>query len=531
MIGMSFLRSVIADARPRKPMAQPLDKYTVKTALHTRGLDEAASGADEMLPSTSDETSHPSPTLPIRENTKDFGPQDAPPFQEGNPPSLDVQEMASSNAPESLFSMPGDGSGPVPGQTSSTYPNAGKHSDRGPGAAPEMAAGTERPVKRDIRDMAGADEPDRSHSVAVDASGPIADEPSATFLSAGDSPPSKSESVGHDASRAAGSKPRRPAGKAEPGSRTSSPTRQGHDHSAVASELHGVGNQASGHERMDPASFPAGLRTTLAKEKNDNLGITAVEDQESGRRLGHEKTQSSAGQEGTPALDEADGEGPAGDRRRSGNPPRAQPSGQARARDDVAGDNFAGRTEPGTALTGGAKAQHAPASIGELGESGGLSNQAKRSQSREAESSKGALRDVSRVSRQAVAAEPQVPSDRELASGQRLAGKKKSESAAARAPGLSGSGSPAKHTARPIGPSPSPEAPRAVPAGPRPTELSRNAVESRAPLRSREARHEAPEVRIGQIDVIVEAPARSASKPAPKPSPVDLASRHYLRRL
>jgi hypothetical protein len=38
-------------------------------------------------------------------------------------------------------------------------------------------------------------------------------------------------------------------------------------------------------------------------------------------------------------------------------------------------------------------------------------------------------------------------------------------------------------------------------------------------------------VQIGQIDVIIEAAAQPAIKPAPAPSPIDLASRHYLRRL
>ncbi|MDJ0811977.1 MAG: hypothetical protein QNJ01_17865 [Desulfobacterales bacterium] len=41
----------------------------------------------------------------------------------------------------------------------------------------------------------------------------------------------------------------------------------------------------------------------------------------------------------------------------------------------------------------------------------------------------------------------------------------------------------------------------------------------------------APKVQIGQIDVIIDAGARPATKPAQTPSPNDLASRHYLRRL
>lgn len=56
-------------------------------------------------------------------------------------------------------------------------------------------------------------------------------------------------------------------------------------------------------------------------------------------------------------------------------------------------------------------------------------------------------------------------------------------------------------------------------------------VRSSVPLRPTGKKHEAPGVQIGRIDVIVEAAARPARKPAPASAPSDLASRHYLRSL
>jgi hypothetical protein len=55
--------------------------------------------------------------------------------------------------------------------------------------------------------------------------------------------------------------------------------------------------------------------------------------------------------------------------------------------------------------------------------------------------------------------------------------------------------------------------------------------QSKPSYTSAEKRHETPSVQIGQIDVIIEMPAKPASKPTAETSSADLASRHYLRRL
>ncbi len=54
---------------------------------------------------------------------------------------------------------------------------------------------------------------------------------------------------------------------------------------------------------------------------------------------------------------------------------------------------------------------------------------------------------------------------------------------------------------------------------------------SRAPLRLPSQETAGPKVQIGQIDVIIGTTAQPNSKPAPAASQIDLASRHYLRRL
>ncbi len=121
-----------------------------------------------------------------------------------------------------------------------------------------------------------------------------------------------------------------------------------------------------------------------------------------------------------------------------------------------------------------------------------------------------------------------------LASVPQSADRKVSTSAISPDLGSSKPSSPVQHIARPARPSASPEVLRSVPARLFQTDLmpkDGDSFHSRAPLRYPEKKHEAPKVQIGQIDVIIEAPAQSATKPAPPPLPIDLSSRHYLRRL
>ncbi len=148
------------------------------------------------------------------------------------------------------------------------------------------------------------------------------------------------------------------------------------------------------------------------------------------------------------------------------------------------------------------------------------------------------LRHDQLVYRQAMAMDLDISSDMESASVSPSAARKASTSASSP---VSGTAKPSSHVqqvtglARPLaGPSASPESPGSVPARPLQTSLIAKhggSFHSMPALRSAEKKHEAPKVQIGQIDVIVEAATQPVAKPATVSSPVDLASRHYLRRL
>jgi len=197
-------------------------------------------------------------------------------------------------------------------------------------------------------------------------------------------------------------------------------------------------------------------------------------------------------------------------------------------------DNTAGRNEVEKALADGGKARQVSPSVDRQARMKSLSNHKDIPRLQKPGEAKGVLRDVQLISRQAMAMASQGLSDMELASVRQTAGKTVSASAGSPGSGPSEPGSPVQHITRPAGPSISPEALRSVPAGPSHADLmpkDGDSFHSRTPLRSHEKKHEAPRVQIGQIDVIIEAAAQPAARPAPAPSSVDLASRHYLRRL
>lgn len=148
------------------------------------------------------------------------------------------------------------------------------------------------------------------------------------------------------------------------------------------------------------------------------------------------------------------------------------------------------------------------------------------------------LRHDQLVYRQAMAMDLDIPSDMESASVSPSAARKASTSASSPVSGTAKSSSRVQHVtglARPLAmPSSSPESPASVPARPLQTSLIAKhggSFHSMPAFRSAEKKHEAPKVQIGQIDVIVEAATQPVAKPATVSSPVDLASRHYLRRL
>jgi len=466
---MRFLRSVIADAHPRKPMLEPSNGPSAITGWKTRGLDGDAFGAEEKSPSAPNQTSRLNTSLPIREGASDFNMGDAPAFQADNP------------------------------------------------------------VNQGIQDVRSNVESEGSLSVMVDKSRTISDEESHARQDTGNLPDREPDSEGDKASKAEGGMIQRPADTVIPDSRMNSPKEQDHDSSIASSETCGTRNRASGHEKTGPLSPPASIGDMPGKELTDNDGNSSLQVGEGAGQLGVQATMSSAAEGNTPAQGKVTGKATADDRHHSESSTKGPVSGQA-----PTPDNSAGRNEVEKALADGGKARQVSRSVDKQADMKNLSNYEEIPRLQKPDEAKGVLRDVQLVSRQAMAMDSHISSDMELASVPQSAGRKVSTSASSPGSGSSKPSSAVQHVARPAKPSASPEALRSVPARPFQTDLmpkDGDSFHSRAPLRSSEKKHESPKVQIGQIDVIIEAAAKPSTKQAPAPSPIDLASRHYLRRL
>jgi hypothetical protein len=389
------------------------------------------------------------------------------------------------------------------------------------GDAPAFQA--DNPVNRDIQDFGNNVEPESPLSVPVDKSGPIPDEESSTRLDTGNLPDREPDSEGGKASKTERDMTQQPAGTIIPDSRMNSPKGQDHDSSIASPETHGARNRASGHEETEPLSSPASIRDTPGKELTDNDGNSSLQVGEGAGQLGVQETMSSAPEGNTPAQGEVVGVTIADYRHHS----------ESSIKDPETLTIQADVTQT-TALTSPESSRRIESSVlkASLVPSVPSPDSSGNPTLDTAAAAKGVLRDVQLVSRQAMAMDSPISSDMELASVPQTADRKVSASASSPGSGSSKPSSPVQHIARPARPSASPEVLRSVPARPYQADLmpkDGDSFHSRAPLRSPEKKHEAPKVQIGQIDVIIEAAAQPATKPAP--APIDLASRHYLRRL
>ena len=131
---MSFLRSVITDARPHKPMPEPSNNPSVIPGGKTRRMDSDAFGTEEKSPNAPDQTSHLNISLPIRDSVSEFTVGDTPTFQANNPVSQDIQNIGCNIKPENPFSVPEE----------NTQNRASGHDEAEPASSPAS-----------IRDMPG----------------------------------------------------------------------------------------------------------------------------------------------------------------------------------------------------------------------------------------------------------------------------------------------------------------------------------------------------------------------------------------
>jgi len=418
---MNFLRSVIADARPRKLMRAPLDGPSAITGRKSRALDGNDLGAEQKSSSAAHQTSHLSKSLSTREGAS--GVDNASTIQVDNPLNQGIPDMGSNVELESPRSVPMDESEPIPSD--------------------------ESPIHLDPVNL----------------------------------PEQPLDSEGDGASEAEGGITPQPANAIISNSRMNSPIGQDNDSSIASPETQDAQNRVSGHEGIEPVSVRGSLRDTSAQE--EVAGVIATDDLHyaDGSIQGSETltVQADATQKSALSL-------PDKNRQMESSGLEASLASSFPSVDSLenpTSDNIAKRNEAEKALANGGKAHQVSPSVDKQAHMKSRSNQERTPQAQNQGEAKGVLRDVQPVS-------------------------------------------------QPAEPLASPEALRSVPARPFQTEWmpkDGSSFHSRPALRSPEKKHEAPKVQIGQIDVIVETAAQPATKPVPAPSPIDLASRHYLRRL
>jgi hypothetical protein len=526
--------------------------------------------------------------LPIREGASDASIGDTPAFQEDIPVNQDMEpassladivdvpgkELADADANRSLQaaegtgqlgvdeSMPSatDGNTPAQGDVTGARVSDTMHHSESSFTDPQTL--TIQPDAAHTIDLTSLQSSRRIESGVFERSGQVGGQVSMPDNSAGKDEAERALADGGRASIKEPDMTQEPAGTIIPDSRMDCPEGPDHGHLTASSQMHGPQNRTSGHEETEPASSPAGIRDMPGNELTGNGDDPALQAVEGTGRLGASETMLSPAEGNTPAQGEVAGVVITDDRYHSEssvkdretltiqadethtidlNSPQSsrriesgvfEPSGQS-SRQASMPDSYAGANEVETASADGGKARQVSSSVDKQADLRNPSRQQDISRLKKPDETKGVPGDVRRVLPRATAVDSHVPSDGESALVGQSAGKKASTSARSLGSGPSKPGSPIQHIAGPAMSSASPEALRSVPARPFLTDLTpkgRDSFHSELPLRSPERRHEAPKVQIGQIDVIVEA-ARPATKPAPAPSPVDLASRHYLRRL
>ena len=420
---MSFLRSIIADAGPARPLHEHSNSQPTITGLKTRRFDGDISGGEEKFPEIVNHPGSLSTSLSVHNGAGDFNLGHAPTFPADKP---GIQNRKSKIDLQSALSLPVDKPGPVFDEESVSHMESGN-------LAPDQQEGSKE--KEVFKTKAGLI--------------------------------------------------RQPVGKLVADSMMDSAVSQSHDLSVAVAEKHGAQGRAPGPEELEPVISPANNRETFTVQL-DATHTNVLTPPESSFQIKSGKLE-------------------------------------APLETSVSVSDALGKPVPDSA-TGRSEAED--------------SFQEETTRTQKPDEAKGGLHDNQPVSRQAMARDSRIPSDMEPASVLPSAARKVSTSASSP---VSGSAKPNSHVqhvtglARPLaGPSSSPESPASVPARPFQTSLIAKHGDpfySMPALRSAEKKHEAPKVQIGQIDVIVEAATQPAAKPATVSPPVDLASRHYLRRL
>lgn len=459
---MNYLRSVIADSRPRKPFHEPSDGLSAR--WKPRGIEMDASGAEERSANAPDENNPSYTSLPIREGASDFNASTATALKADNPTRQDTLGVSSDVEPERTVSVLVDTSGTIPNEQIFAHPETGCLADR--------ESDSESTVKQ------------------LDMHETVSSNIETNLILKGET----AESRFDDDRRHAECSIKAPEMLASQADTTQK--------NVLTSAKNNHHNESSEHETP---RVPPVFSYDITENSTPSTAVVAV---------------------------------PLG----TGGAEDLQHPGESQV-DDASGtvigqiptsENPAVQNEAEKALAGGGKAHQISPNVDEQAHLTGLSNQEDISRLIKPDDSKGAHGDVQLVYRQVKAVASQGSSATEHASVPQSVGKKVSTSVSSPGPAPAKPGSRESHIAGPARFSANPEALRSVLAVPFQMDSMSKAgdtLRSRLPLRSAEKMHEAPKVQIGQIDVIVEAATQPATKKVPAPSPTDLASRHYLRRL
>lgn len=98
---MNFLRSIIVDARPSKPMLDSSNSSSAIITGKSGGFGQAVSSREQNIPSVSDHTNSPRSSPSSHESTKDINTEDTSSLQTHRPVNLDVQNIGDDVATES----------------------------------------------------------------------------------------------------------------------------------------------------------------------------------------------------------------------------------------------------------------------------------------------------------------------------------------------------------------------------------------------------------------------------------------------
>ena len=436
---MSLLRSVIADARPRKSVGEFPVSPSAAIGWRTRELNCDTPKSKEQPADTPAQTSHLSRSLPSEKSASELMRYDAPGFiQLDNLIEQDIQGAARNSEQVRPLSVPEEmrATNPGPEEKRSTIPGEESHLTIHTGNAPDI-------------------------------------------------------------------------------------------------DTYSENNKIVGHRVSDSISFPENIEEVPGKNVIANNANTVHQGKESAMLPEKHESQLSATEENTPARGELSGTIAVDENRYT---ERSIKSSVGVTADSV------GRNESQQGLVDGAQPNRVPPGVDKQANFKLPSNLEDNRRLQKQDNAKVTVGDDQLVSRQSLAKDLHTSSEEKLSPILQSVGKQ--ESTQANSPASISSNPPGsvpskpsnsvQQISRPLRSSANSEFLSSVPARSAQAELiAKNSVSFHAgPLaRPPEKKHESPKVQIGQIDVIIEAAAQPAAKPATASSPIDLASRHYLRRL